>query len=129
MVNKINPIPIGQVTNNEQVAASSASTSKQTGFKDLLLKKLDKSEQPLKFSKHALERMERREIKFTDEQLKKINDFIDKAAQKGAKESVFVMDGQAMVISIDNRTVITCMDTQDAQENIFTNVDSVAFLY
>lgn len=130
MVSKINNSILKPLIPTEQVNSSSSSSVKKTSdFKDLLLNKLENTDKSVKFSKHALERMQSRDLKLSDEQIKKIEDYVDKAAQKGSKESVFVLDGMSMVLSIDNRTVITCMDAKDMQENILTNVDSVAFLY
>ncbi len=130
MVSKIDNSVLRPLISTEQINSSSVnSVKKSTDFKDLLLNKLSSNDKSVKFSKHALERMQSRDLKLSDEQIKKIEDYVDKAAQKGSKESVFVLDGMSMVMSIDNRTVITCMDAKDMQENILTNVDSVAFLY
>jgi flagellar operon protein len=94
-------------------------------FKDVLQERLLKTES-LKFSRHAVERMESRGISLSDEQLERIESVVDGAAGKGARESLILMDGVAMVVSIDNRTVITCMDQASMREHIFTNIDSAA---
>ena len=83
---------------------------------------------PLKFSAHAQARLESRNIQLTSEDLAKMNAMADKAAAKGAKQSLFMMRDTAMVVSITNRTVITAVDQNSMKENVFTNIDSAAII-
>ncbi|HEV3087282.1 MAG TPA: TIGR02530 family flagellar biosynthesis protein [Candidatus Elarobacter sp.] len=84
--------------------------------------------QPLKFSAHAQQRLESRNIRLTNDDVAKMNAMADKAAAKGAKQSLFMMRDVAMVVSITNRTVITAVDQSSMKENVFTNIDSAAIL-
>ncbi len=83
---------------------------------------------PLKFSAHAQARLESRNIRLTSEDVAKMNAMADKAAAKGAKQSLFMMRDTAMVVSITNRTVITAVDQNSMKENVFTNIDSAAII-
>jgi flagellar operon protein len=83
---------------------------------------------PLKFSAHALQRLESRHIKLTPDDVARMNVMADKAAAKGAKQSLFMMNDVAMVVSITNRTVITAVDHDSMKENVFTNIDSAAII-
>jgi flagellar operon protein len=83
---------------------------------------------PLKFSAHALQRLESRNITITPDDLNRMNAMADKAAAKGAKQSLFMMNDTAMVVSIKNRTVITAVDSDSMKENVFTNIDSAAII-
>ena len=82
----------------------------------------------LKFSAHALQRLESRNIKLTPDDVARMNVMADKAAAKGAKQSLFMMNDVAMVVSIKNRTVITAVDQDSMKENVFTNIDSAAII-
>ena len=84
--------------------------------------------QPLKFSAHAQQRLESRNIRLTADDVAKMNVMADKAAAKGAKQSLFMMRDTAMVVSITNRTVITAVDQNSMKENVFTNIDSAAII-
>ncbi|MEO7040333.1 MAG: TIGR02530 family flagellar biosynthesis protein [Candidatus Elarobacter sp.] len=84
--------------------------------------------QPLKFSAHAQQRLESRNIRLSADDVAKMNAMADKAAAKGAKQSLFMMRDTAMVVSITNRTVITAVDQQSMKENVFTNIDSAAII-
>ena len=83
---------------------------------------------PLKFSAHAQQRLQSRNINLSHDDLAKMNAMADKAAAKGAKQSLFMMHDTAMVVSIPNRTVITAVDKQSMKENVFTNIDSAAII-
>lgn len=86
------------------------------------------SAQPLKFSAHAMQRLQSRNIHLSTEDMARMNAMADKAAEKGAKQSLFMLSDVAMVVSIKNRTVITAVDGDSMRENVFTNIDSAAII-
>ena len=83
---------------------------------------------PLKFSAHAMQRLQSRNIALTNDDVTRMNAMADKAAAKGAKQSLFMLRDVAMVVSIKNRTVITAVDQDSMKENVFTNIDSAAII-
>jgi len=95
-------------------------------FTQVLAKQLNN----VQFSQHALGRLQARNIKLGSVELTKLNNAIDKAAQKGAKESVVFMNNNnlALVVSVKNKTVITAMDGASIKDNIFTNIDSAVMI-
>ncbi|HEY6780206.1 MAG TPA: TIGR02530 family flagellar biosynthesis protein [Thermoleophilaceae bacterium] len=80
--------------------------------------------QPLQFSKHALQRVERRGIQLEGQTLERLQSGVDRAAAKGSRDSVVFLDGTAFVVSVKNRTVVTAVDTEHMREQVFTNIDS-----
>lgn len=80
--------------------------------------------QPVKFSSHALQRVERRGIDVSPDTLGRLNDGVDRAAGKGARASVVFVDATAFVVSVPNRTVITAVDRDHMKQQVFTNIDS-----
>lgn len=82
----------------------------------------------LKFSSHAIDRLKSRGISFDAETLKRIEGAVDKAAQKGSKESLVLTDDSALIVSVKNKTVITAMDRVAMKENVFTNIDSTVII-
>ncbi|HEY4280296.1 MAG TPA: TIGR02530 family flagellar biosynthesis protein [Conexibacter sp.] len=78
----------------------------------------------VEFSRHALQRLERRGIDLGGETLNRLSDGVDRAAGKGSRESVVFVDGTAFVVSVRNRTVITAVDPEHMREHVFTNIDS-----
>jgi flagellar operon protein len=78
----------------------------------------------VQFSGHALQRVERRGIDTSAPTLARLDDAVQRAAAKGARESVVLLDGTAFVVSVRNKTVITAVDAQSMREHVFTNIDS-----
>lgn len=95
----------------------------QTSFQDVLQQELG-----VKFSQHALQRLQSRDIKMGPAELNKLNNAVEKAAQKGAKESLILMNDLALVVSVKNKTVITAMDGASMKDNVFTNIDSAVII-
>ena len=78
----------------------------------------------VKFSNHAIERMQSRGIKFSPEDMKRLGDAVGRAASKGSKDSLILMNDAALIVSVKNNTVVTVMDKTALKENVFTNIDS-----
>lgn len=76
------------------------------------------------FSSHALQRLQKRSIVMDAAKMNRLNDAVDRLAQKGARESLIMMDDLALIVGIKHRTVITAMDSQSMKGNIITNIDS-----
>jgi len=90
---------------------------------------LERELSDVKFSQHAIQRLQSRNINLDQADMVKLNGAIDKAAQKGAKESLVLMDNNlALVVSIKNKTVITAMDGASMKNNLFTNIDSAIII-
>lgn len=82
----------------------------------------------IKFSSHAQQRMRSRNINFGPQEMNLLQNAVQKAREKGARESLILMGDMALVVSIKNNTVITAMDGQSIKENVFTNIDSAVVL-
>jgi flagellar operon protein len=80
--------------------------------------------EPLRFSKHALERVQRRGIPLDPTTLGRLHEGVGRAAGKGSRDSLVLVDGTAFVVSVPNRTVITAVGSEHMREHIFTNIDS-----
>ncbi len=89
---------------------------------------LDRQLTGLKFSQHALQRLESRNIRLSPADLDKISGAVDQAAQKGSSDSLILMNNLALVVSVKNRTVITAMDGANMKSNVFTNIDSAVIV-
>jgi flagellar operon protein len=96
-------------------------------FDEILQQQINKQTE-VKFSKHALERLQSRNIKLSNEDISKINDAVNKAAEKGVKEALIIMGDTALVTSIKNKTVITAATEETLKNNIFTNIDGAVII-
>ncbi len=111
-------VPIGDFNGNNPRIKSSGDS-----FESIFQKELEK----VKFSSHALKRLEERNIELSDDEMSKINTAVERAELKGSKDSLVMMNSTAFIVNIPNKTVITAMPIADSKENVFTNIDSVVF--
>ena len=111
-------VPIGDYNGNNPRIKSPGDS-----FESIFQKELEK----VKFSSHALKRLEERQIESSDDEMFKINNAVERAELKGSKDSLVMMNSTAFIVNIPNKTVITAMSIADSKENVFTNIDSVVF--
>lgn len=85
---------------------------------------LNRAVEGVKFSNHAIDRMRTRGITYSPEDVARISDAVGRAAAKGSKDSLILMNDSALIVSVKNNTVVTVMDKNALKENVFTNIDS-----
>lgn len=141
----INKIVSGNFTSIEQVAgrcnrknnSSNQGISSGAGsFESILNSKksieavIDKPgvRNGLRFTKHAGERLDERDIQLTSEQMNRLEEGADKASSKGIKESLIIMDNMAFIVNTQSKTVITAMDQSKNENNIYTNIDGAVII-
>lgn len=78
----------------------------------------------VRFSNHALQRIERRGIDTSPDVLHRLDAGVARAAAKGAREALVLVDGTAFVVGVKARTVVTAVDPASMREHVFTNIDS-----
>jgi flagellar operon protein len=115
----IQPLP------GKKTTPSIAPDVKKANFGQVLEKKLQGE---LKFSQHAQQRLQSRNIELGDAELARLENAVNKAREKGARDSLVLMDNLALVVSVKNNTVITAVDEQNLKENVFTNIDSAVIV-
>lgn len=115
-------VPFIPITQNNSFGVNK-SQSDSDSFSSIFEQELDK----IKFSNHALKRLENRNIQLDNSEINKIQDAVNKAEQKGSKDSLVMMNNTAFIVNIPNRTVVTALPVDESNENIFTNIDSVVF--
>ncbi len=120
-VNGINVPFVPIIKENQQVAKKQQLGG--SAFDDLFRKELDK----IKFSAHAMKRLETRNIEMSDVEMSKLQDAISRAEAKGAKDSLVMMSNKALIVNIPNKTVVTALNMEESIDNVFTNIDSVVF--
>lgn len=84
--------------------------------------------QELKFSAHAQQRLAQRNINLNEGDLERLTGAVNRAAQKGSRDSLILLGDVGMIVNVPNRTVVTAMESQEMKENIFTNIDSTVIL-
>lgn len=81
------------------------------------------------FSNHAQKRLDTRNIEMDSERQLQLADAVDRAAARGGKESLVLMDDLALIVNVADRLVITAMDDASQKGGVFTKIDSVVLAY
>ena len=79
----------------------------------------------VKVSNHALKRFERRDLGLDKDKSDRLDSAIRRAAEKGSRNSVVVLDDLAVVVDVREKTIVTAMQRDPTRERVFTNIDSV----
>jgi len=117
--------PQSQVNNNTKKRIEGSSN--RAAFESLLNEQI-KKESNVKLSSHAQQRLEQRNISLNSEDYKIINKAIENAEAKGSRELLLLYKNTAFITNVKNNTIITAVDTKDASDNIFTNIDSAVII-
>lgn len=139
-INQMNQInqanQLSQITNAGALKLKHASSQLQKAdvdakagvqFADLLQQKAEAS-QSVHFSKHAARRVQERGINVTDTLLSDLNQAVQKARDKGARDVVIIGESNAFIVNVPNNVVVTTMSGTEMKENIFTNIDSAVLM-
>ena len=119
----------GQYLNQSQTVRQN--TSPEVPFEEILRRKQIKNvieESELKFSKHAVNRLNDRNISLTDAQNIRLENGVKQASEKGIRESLVLVDSLAFIVNVPNKTVVTSLDQTETNSNIFTNIDGAVII-
>lgn len=103
--------------------STKSAETKPTRFSEEL-----KEASSVQFSKHAKARMHSRGIELTEQKLSDLSHAIEKASQKGAKETLVLSDDIAFVVSAPNKIVISAFDRAALRDGVFTSIDSAIII-
>ena len=82
----------------------------------------------IRYTKHAEARLMQRNIRLTDEQMTRLEEGTRKASDKGIKESLVLVDDLAFIVNTDKKMVITAIDQNSSEDNIYTNIDGAVII-
>ncbi|MFI5359743.1 MAG: TIGR02530 family flagellar biosynthesis protein [Halanaerobiales bacterium] len=120
------PLQAGHISQQQNIRKNREQQETLPSFKDVLNTQLKR--EGVEFSKHARNRLVSRGIEVSENDLNKLEEGIMKAASKGARESLIMVNQVAYLVSVENKTVITAIDKESLKENVFTNIDSAVFM-
>jgi len=116
-------VPVNRTPGTQKPAAV---TGSDTPFAKVLDGKLPS--RGVTFSQHAQDRLRSRGISLSTDDMRKLEGAVDSVAQKGGKDSLVLVGDAALVVSVKNRTVVTALDRNAMQGNVFTNIDSAVIV-
>jgi flagellar operon protein len=127
-INEFNrQINLLEIASRKAADSTPAQGARTESFRDTFSQEVARL-QAINFSRHARERLLSRGVAISEEKLAQLSDAIDKAAQKGSKDTLILDSEAAYVASVPNRTIITAFSRANLQEGIFTSIDSAVIL-
>jgi flagellar operon protein len=79
-------------------------------------------------SSHAMKRLQERNIELDGNEYMKLKEAVSKLRAKGGHDSLVITNKAAYVVDVDKNTVVTAVDKNNMNENVFTKIDSTIFM-
>lgn len=79
-------------------------------------------------SSHAMKRLQERNIELDGNEYMKLKEAVGKLRAKGGHDSLVITQKAAYVVDVDKNTVVTAVDKNNMNENVFTKIDSTIFM-
>lgn len=117
---------IQQIVESKKPAPGKEVRNTGDEFSSILNQKLEEA-RDVKMSKHAMMRLEARNINLDADQVERLRNAVDKASTKGVRDTLVVMDDVAFVVNVNARTVITAVNQSELKDNVFTHIDGAVF--
>ncbi|MGE3609977.1 MAG: TIGR02530 family flagellar biosynthesis protein [Bacteriovoracaceae bacterium] len=144
-MSKVNSLLIPNVSSlpSDQQKAEKANVLKQgqqSEFQNMLVDQIGKNDvrlpqvnglsvgQDVNVSTHAMKRLQERNIELDGNEYMKLKEAISKLRTKGGHDSLVITNKAAYVVDVDKNTVVTAVDKNNMNENVFTKIDSTIFM-
>ena len=125
----IRPIITG-TPNLPQQQKRSVQQANPNAFCDLLRARIDEQTPQagaVTFSKHAKARAEQRGISLSESDIERLGVAMEKAGDKGIKDTLVFMNSTAFIVNVPSRVVVTMVDQND-DTTVFSNIDGAVIL-
>ena len=99
-----------------------------TSFQEQLTKLQNEANDDLSFSKHAVRRLEERNIEMNDGLMDDLRNAVSEAKKKGAKDVAVIGRQGIFIVNVPNNVVVTTMAEDDMRNKTLTNIDSAVFM-
>ena len=134
MNHKINSVLIPQINKlpekKESGNVRSSNDTKQAEFEELLRNRVKESgpSEDIQISKHAVKRLEERNLSIDSGEYLKLKEGMKKLQNKGGKESLIITNNAAYIVDVNKNKIVTAIDKASMSDNVFTNIDSTVFM-
>ena len=99
-----------------------------TSFQEQLSKLQNEAKEDLSFSKHAVRRLEERNIEMNDGLMDDLRNAVSEAKKKGARDVAVIGRQGIFIVNVPNNVVVTTMAEDDMRNKTLTNIDSAVFM-
>ncbi len=112
---------------NPSPSKSGEPSAASPSFDQILKQKLEQDSN-LSFSKHAVNRVVQRNIDLSADNIRRLNEGVKIAEQKGLNDTLILIDQTAFIVNVRNNTVVTTVNGSDLKGNVFTNIDGTVII-
>lgn len=81
---------------------------------------------PWRFSRHAEQRLQQRQIELTPRQLYRLFTSCNALREKPGKTAAVLLDDWIFIVAVQSGRVVTAVEREPAKPQLFTDLDSVA---
>ncbi len=124
--NQTRPVNLLEIANRSGGIKTQKKEGKES-FNELFRTELNGGDS-IQFSKHAEARIHSRGIKMDAETVGRLVKAIEKAGDKGSRETLVLDSDSAYLVSVTNRTVITVFDKESLRQGVVTAIDSAVIM-
>ena len=124
--NQTRPVNLLEIANRTG-GLKPQSKSEKESFNEVFKAELNGGD-AIQFSKHAEARIYSRGIKMDAETVGRLVKAIEKAGEKGSRETLILDKDSAYVVSVKNKTVITVFDKDSLRQGVVTAIDSAVIM-
>lgn len=121
------PVTTGTPGLTRPKPAQQSPSQDEGSFQKLLEQRLA-DRQSIQFSKHAVNRLETRNIQLSPGNMDRLQQGIDLAQEKGLDDALILMDQAGFIVSAKNRTIITALGSSDLKGTVITNITGTVII-
>lgn len=96
-------------------------------FQEVLGRRLEQ-QSAIQFSKHAAQRVAQRGLDVSESSLRRLNEGVRIAGEKGLDDTLILVDKTAFIVSVKNNKVITTVGGNELAGNVFTNIEGTVIV-
>lgn len=129
METKFNPFQTAPVIQNHNFGKKQQiPKNNKSQFALEFQQQISQNSKKFSISKHAQMRMEQRSIDIQPEMWKKVEEKMSEAKKMGVEDSLVLLDNAVLIVSNKNNVVVTAMNRNEANQQIFTNINGTILL-
>lgn len=121
MVNgKLDRLPANKPPGTQELKSDPKNSEALSNFKEIF----DDELKDLKISGHAAKRLKERNLEMDSAEYLKLREAVSQLRKKGGNDSLVITGKAAYIIDVKNQTIVTAMDKENMENNVFTKIDS-----
>lgn len=114
---------------NQLISNSKGKNSVNRGKNfEQILENIQNKDLEIRFSKHAAERLNNRNMNLNMDEINRLKNAFIKAESKGVKDALIIIDDKAFIASINNKVIVTTINKEQLKDNVFTNIDGAVII-